>query len=98
MRKVVKRKNYYLDEAAIKQAQRVLGTKTETETIQKALELVVDEARLAQALKTLLYKGKGHIHDPAGSSFPRIGAGRKPEGSWPGSAGRNRLSGRAFLD
>jgi Arc/MetJ family transcription regulator len=65
MRKVVKRKNYYLDEAAIKQAQRILRTKTETETIQKALELVADEARLAQALKNLLDKGKGRIHDPA---------------------------------
>lgn len=65
MRKTVKRKNYYLDEAAIKEAQRVLGTKTETETVQKALELVADEARLAQALKTLFDKGKGHIHGPA---------------------------------
>ena len=64
MRKTVKRKNYYLDEMTIKQAQRVLGTKTETETIQKALELVADEARLAQALKNLLDKGKGHLHDP----------------------------------
>ena len=45
MRKTVKQKNYYLDEAAIKKAQRVLGTKTETETIQRALELVADEAR-----------------------------------------------------
>ena len=58
MRGTVKRKNYYLDEAAIKQAQRILGTKTETETIQKALELVADEARLAQALKNLLDRGK----------------------------------------
>ncbi len=65
MRKAVKRKNYYLDEAAIKRAQRVLGTKTETKTIQKALELVVDEAALSQALKRLLDQGKGHIHDPA---------------------------------
>jgi hypothetical protein len=64
MRGTVKRKNYYLDEAAIKQAQRILGTKTETETIQKALELVADEARLAQALKNLLDRGKSHIHDP----------------------------------
>ena len=64
MRKTVKRKNYYLDEVTIKRAQRVLGTKTETETIQKALELVADEARLAQALKNLLDKGKGHLHDP----------------------------------
>ena len=65
MRKTVKRKNYYLDEAAIAQARRILGTKTETETIQKALELVEDEARLAQALKNLLDRGKGHVHDPA---------------------------------
>jgi Arc/MetJ family transcription regulator len=64
MRKTVKRKNYYLDEKAIKQAQRLLGTKTETETIQRALELVADEARLAQALKNLLKKGKGHMHAP----------------------------------
>jgi hypothetical protein len=62
MRKTVKRKNYYLDEKAIKQAQKVLGTKMETETIQKALELIADEARLAQALKNLLDKGKDHIH------------------------------------
>lgn len=60
----VKRKNYYLDEATIKEVQRVLGTKTETETIQKALELVADEARLARVLKDLLDKGKGRIRDP----------------------------------
>lgn len=65
MAKAVKRKNYYLDEATIKQAQRILGTKTETETVQKALEIVVSEARLAEALKNLLDKGKGHLHDPA---------------------------------
>ena len=62
MRRTVKRKNYYLDEAAIERARRILGTKTET--IQRALELVADEARLAQALKHLLNRGKGHIHDP----------------------------------
>jgi len=65
MRKTVKRKNYYLDEATIKQAQRVLGTKTETETVRRALELVSDEARLAQALKELLDKGKGRFRDSA---------------------------------
>jgi len=65
MRRVLKRKNYYLDEAAIKQVQRLLRTKTETETIQEALELVLDEARLARTLKTLLDKGKGHVLEPA---------------------------------
>jgi len=65
MRRTVKRKNYYLDEGVIKEVQRALGTKTETETIRKALELVADEARLARALKELLDKGKGHLRDPA---------------------------------
>jgi len=65
MRKIRKRKNYYLDEAAIQRAQRILGTKTETQTIQKALELVADEAQLARALKNLLDKAQGHIRDPS---------------------------------
>jgi len=65
MRKPLRRKNYYLDEATIKRAQRVLGTKTETETVRRALELVSDEARLAQALKELLDKGKGRFRDSA---------------------------------
>lgn len=65
MRKPLRRKNYYLDEATIKQAQRVLGTKTETETVRRALELVSDEGRLAQALKELLDKGKGRFRDSA---------------------------------
>jgi hypothetical protein len=64
MRKPDKRKSYKLDEATIKQAQKVLGTKTEAETIHKALELVTNEVHLAQALKHLLDKGKGHLHDP----------------------------------
>jgi hypothetical protein len=59
MRKTVKRKKYYVDEAVIKRAQQILWTRTETETIQKTLELVADGARLAQALKNLLDKGKG---------------------------------------
>ena len=62
MRKPDKRKSYELDEATIKQAQKVLGTKTEAETIHRALELVTNEVRLAQALKHLLDKGKGHLH------------------------------------
>jgi len=59
MRKPDKRKSYELDEATMKQAQKILGTKTEAETIHKALELVTNEMRLAQALKYLLDKGKG---------------------------------------
>jgi hypothetical protein len=43
-----------------------LGTRTETETIHRALDLVADEAELAKALKDLLNKGKGHIVDAFG--------------------------------
>lgn len=61
MPKTVKRKNDYLDE----RVQWSLGANAEMEIVQKALELVVNEARLAQALKSLLEKGKEPIHDPA---------------------------------
>jgi Arc/MetJ family transcription regulator len=64
MRKPDKRQSYEIDAATMKQAQKILGTKTEAETIHKALELVTNEVRLAQALKHLLDKGKGHLHDP----------------------------------
>jgi hypothetical protein len=40
-----------------------MGTKTETETIHRALELAVDELALAKALQNLLNRGKGRIFD-----------------------------------
>jgi hypothetical protein len=57
------RKNYRLDVAKLRKAQRWLRTKTETETIHRALELAADEAELAKALKELLERGRGHIED-----------------------------------
>jgi Bacterial antitoxin of type II TA system, VapB len=36
-------KHYVLDEAKIRRAQKLLGTKTETETIERALEEVITE-------------------------------------------------------
>ncbi len=41
------RKNYRLHQSKIDVAQRLLGTKTETETIERALEMVGFGARLA---------------------------------------------------
>jgi len=38
-----KHKNYVLDESKIRRAQRLLGTQTETETIERALEEVISE-------------------------------------------------------
>ena len=42
----IKRKNkhFILDETKLKRAQKILGTRTETETIERALEVVVTEA------------------------------------------------------
>jgi len=57
------RKNYRLDVGKLRRAQKRLGTRTETETIHKALDLVADEVELAESLKALLDKGKGHIVD-----------------------------------
>ena len=39
----IKHKHYALHEAKIKRAQRLLGAKTETETIERALDQVISE-------------------------------------------------------
>ena len=57
----VERKNYRIDMVKLNRARGALGTKTETETIHRALELVADEAALAKALRALVVKGQGHI-------------------------------------
>ena len=44
-----KRKNYRLHQSKIDAAQRLLGTRTETETIERALDLVAFGERLASA-------------------------------------------------
>ena len=57
----VQRKNYRIDVRKLERTRRALGTRTETETIHRALELVADEVALARALRTLVMKGRGHI-------------------------------------
>ncbi len=57
----VQRKNYRIDITKLNRAKGLLGTKTETETIHRALDLVADEAALAKALRTLVVKGHGRI-------------------------------------
>jgi len=63
MKSNLQRKNYLLDVTKLQRAQKRLGTRTETETIHRALDLAADEAELAKALKELLDKGRGHIID-----------------------------------
>ena len=51
MKQTVKRKNYYLDEAKTKGAQKILETKTETETTDRALDLVLFRKKILDSLK-----------------------------------------------
>jgi len=55
------RKNYRIDVAKLNRARGALGTKTETETIHRALDLAADEAALARALRDLVVRGQGRI-------------------------------------
>jgi len=47
--KGLKRKNYSLDEAKIKKLRRFLKTKTETEALQKAVDMVLFQREAAKA-------------------------------------------------
>ena len=61
VRRRVARKNYRIDLDKLKRARRVLGTATETETIHRALDLVVDEAALVEAVREFVRRGHGHL-------------------------------------
>ncbi len=65
MKQSHQRKSYRVDVSKLRRAQKCLGTRTEIETIDKALELAADEAELAKALKRLVEKGRGHFVDAA---------------------------------
>ena len=47
----------------LERARRILGTRSETETIHRALDLVADEAALVETLHAFVLKGRGHIED-----------------------------------
>jgi hypothetical protein len=57
MRTAIKRKNYYLDEIKIMKVKKILGTKTETETLDKALDLIMFRTDLLESLKKVSGKG-----------------------------------------
>lgn len=59
----VQRKNYRIDVSKLERTRRILGTRTETETIHRALDLVADEAALVEALRGFVIKGHGHVED-----------------------------------
>ena len=59
----LKRKNYWLDETMIKKAQKLFEATSETEAIQKSLELAVFQEEAAKAWKD--NAGRGGIKDHA---------------------------------
>jgi hypothetical protein len=59
----VQRKNYRIDVTKLERTRKILGTRTETETIHRALDLVAEEGALILALRDFVAKGGGHIED-----------------------------------
>ncbi len=55
----LRHKHVQLDQAKLDRARRILGAKTETEALDRALHVVVSEAAIDKALKKV--RGKGHI-------------------------------------
>ncbi len=58
MKTAVKRKNYYLDELKIRRVKKILGAKTETETINRALDLVLFRTEIRASLKKAANTGE----------------------------------------
>lgn len=63
------RKNMRLNQELIDRAKRVLGTRTETETVEKALELVAFREEVLSGLRWLA--GSGALQDPYGDDEGR---------------------------
>ena len=54
----VQRKNFYLRIETLKKAQKALGARTETETVERALELVVFQEEALRAFRELCETGE----------------------------------------
>lgn len=52
-----RRKNVRLDQKKLRKAQRILGAKTETETIERALDLVVFQEEATAGMRRMIGKG-----------------------------------------
>ncbi len=65
----VRRKNFYLRVDTLKKAQKALGTRTETETVEQALELVVFQDVALKAFRDLCEKGE--VEDVFGNDSPK---------------------------
>lgn len=58
----IRRKNYRLDQTMLDRAKRILGTRTETEAIEQALDLVIFREEVLSGLKKT--RGALEVDDP----------------------------------
>lgn len=54
----LKRKNFRLDQRTLDRARQVLGTRTETETVREALEMVAFRQEVTEGIRRLAGKGE----------------------------------------
>jgi hypothetical protein len=70
----LKRKNYRLHQSRLDRARDVLGTRTETETIERALDLVVFAERLASGTGRARGRGWNDVFGEMGGDGREEGA------------------------
>jgi hypothetical protein len=63
MTMALRHKHVQLDQGKLNRARRALGARTETETLDRALDLVVAEAHIDRALRAV--RGKGKLRYPS---------------------------------
>jgi hypothetical protein len=66
MNMAIRHKHLKLDQTKIDRARRVLGVKTEQETVERALDLAIAEEPILRAHRSV--RGKGAIADVFGTS------------------------------
>lgn len=59
----IRRKTYRLDQERLDRAKRILGTRTETETIEQALDLVIFREEVLSSLRNT--RGALEVDDPS---------------------------------
>ena len=57
MKAILRRKHYYLNENKIRRAKAILGAKTETKTIDAALDLIVFRKEILKSLEKVAGRG-----------------------------------------
>jgi len=61
MKTNVRRKNYRIDTRKLARARKALGTRTETETIHRALDIAAAERELARAVESFIELDRSSI-------------------------------------